>query len=64
MKEYKVIYTETIVHEFYVKADSIDDVGREFDRMGMECELDFSDGDLVETTREVFDEELNEYVEF
>ena len=48
MKMFKVTYKEVLYHEFYVEADSEDDVEDEFERMGNEGELDFSDADLVE----------------
>jgi hypothetical protein len=48
MKTFKVTYRETIWHEFYVKAETEDDVSDEFCRMANDCELDFSDGDLIE----------------
>lgn len=48
MKTFKVTYRETIWHEFYVEAETEDDVSDEFCRMANDCELDFSDGDLIE----------------
>lgn len=48
MKMFKVTYKEVLYHEFYVEADSEDDVEDEFERMGNEGELDFSDADLIE----------------
>ena len=48
MKMFKVTYKEVLYHEFYVEAETEDDVEDEFERMANECELDFSDADLVE----------------
>ena len=48
MKMFKVTYKEVLYHEFYVEAETEDDVEDEFERMGNEGELDFSDADLVE----------------
>ena len=48
MKTFKVTYKEVLYHEFYVEAESEDDVEDEFERMGNDGELDFSDADLVE----------------
>ena len=48
MKTFKVTYKEVLYHEFYVEAETEDDVEDEFERMAIEGELDFSDADLVE----------------
>ena len=48
MKTFKVTYKEVLYHEFYVEAETEDDVEDEFERMGNEGELDFGDADLVE----------------
>ena len=48
MKTFKVTYKEVLYHEFYVEAEDEDDVEDEFERMGNDGELDFSDPDLVE----------------
>ena len=63
--EYKVVYTETIVHEFYVEANSIEEAKEEFNRMLRDSELDFSDGEVVDTERELLvDGENCDYVSF
>ena len=55
---YRVLFTETIAYEFDVEADSIEEVRKEFDRMVIENEIDFSDGEIVDTELEVLlDEE-------
>ena len=48
MKTFKVTYKEVLYHEFYVKAETEDDVDEAFCRMASNNELDFSDGDLAE----------------
>lgn len=48
MKTFKVTYKEVLYHEFYVSAESNENVEDEFCRMANDCELDFSDGDLIE----------------
>ena len=48
MKMFKVTYKEVLYHEFYVEAETEDDVEDEFERMGNDGELDFSDADLIE----------------
>ena len=48
MKTFKVTYKEILYHEFYIDAETEYDVEDEFIRMSNECELDFSDADLVE----------------
>ena len=48
MKMFKVTYKEVLYHEFYVEAETEDDVEDEFCKMANECELDFSDADLIE----------------
>ena len=48
MKTFKVTYKEVLYHEFYVEAETEEDVDETFCRMANDNELDFSDGDLVE----------------
>ena len=65
MEEYKVLYTETVVHEFYVEANSVDEAKKEFKRMRQEGLLDFSDGEVVDIEREILvDEGTCKYVSF
>ena len=49
MKTYKVIYKETLIHTFYVEANSEEEAEEIFKAQGMACELDFSDGEVDET---------------
>lgn len=44
MKEYRIIFVETVEHEFYIEANSEDEAAEEFYRMADRGELDFSDG--------------------
>ena len=48
VKTFKVTYKEVLYHEFYVNAETEEDVDAEFCRMANDNELDFSDGDLIE----------------
>ena len=48
MKTFKITYKEVLYHEFYIEAETEEDVENEFCRMADECELDFSDADLIE----------------
>lgn len=49
MKTYKVIYKETLIHTFYVDANSAEEAEAIFKEQSMACELDFSDGEVDET---------------
>lgn len=49
MKTYKVTYKETLVHTFYIEADNIEDAEDAFDRFVDHGEVDFSDGELVDS---------------
>ena len=55
MKTYKITYTETIVHEFYVDADSIDEAEDKFNENA--SNFDFGRGDVVNTSYEIEEEE-------
>ena len=57
MKTYKVTYKETLVHTFYIEADNIEDAEDTFDRFVDHGEVDFSDGELVDS--EIMIEEAN-----
>lgn len=48
MKTFKVEYREVIMHEFYVDANSEDEVTEKFFEMANESELDFSNGVISE----------------
>lgn len=49
MKTYKVTYKETLIHTFYVDANSSEEAEVIFNKQGMNGELDFSDGEVDET---------------
>ena len=49
MKIYEVTYRETLVHKFYVEANSIGEACAIFGNGCMNCEFDFSDGVVDET---------------
>ena len=57
MKTYKVIYTESLFHVFYVDAESKEEAREKFDKMAYNGELDYSDGEVydggVESVEEV-----------
>lgn len=56
MKTYKVIYTESLVHAFYVDAENEDAAREEFNRKSANGELDFSDGEVYDTSVESIEE--------
>lgn len=47
MKIFKVEYQEVIVHEFYVEAETEDEVTEKFCEMASDGEFDFIDGEVV-----------------
>lgn len=49
-KTYKIIVTETLVHLFYVEAENEGAALEEYNRMGEDGELDFSDGEVTDST--------------
>lgn len=49
MKTYKVTYKETLVHTFHIEADNFDDAEDTFNRFVDHGEIDFSDGELVDS---------------
>ena len=58
-KTYKIIVTETITHHFYVEAKNEDAALEEYNRMGEDGELDFSDGELTDSTVTVEPDDSN-----
>jgi hypothetical protein len=56
MKTYKVIYTESLVHAFYVDAENKDAAREAFNRMSSNGELDFSDGEVYDSNIESVEE--------
>lgn len=57
-KTYKITYTETLVHTFYVDAESTEDAIETFDEDARNGEYDFSDGEVSNT--EIEAEEIPE----
>ena len=49
MKTCKITYKETLIHTFYVDANSKEEAEAIFNEQGMTGELDFSDGTVDET---------------
>lgn len=49
MNRYKIIYTESLFHKFYVSAASKDDAIKEFWSQSENGELDFSDGEVYDS---------------
>jgi hypothetical protein len=49
MKTYKVTYKETLIHTFYVDANDKEEAEAVFKAQSMDCELDFSYGEVDET---------------
>ena len=56
MKTYKVIYTESLVHAFYMDAENEEEAREEFDRKSANGELDYSDGEVYNTSVESIEE--------
>lgn len=55
-KTYKVTYVETLVHTFYVDADSLDEAKKEFEKLSRDGEFDFSYGEICDTTTTIQEE--------
>ena len=61
MKTYKVTYTEKLIHEFYVDAESVEEASDIFDSQLNHGEVDFSDGCLVDS-KITIEEDDNDYI--
>ena len=46
MNTYKIIYTESLCHAFYVDAESDDEAREKFERQSENGDLDVSDGEV------------------
>lgn len=55
MKTYKIIYNEVVSHVFYVDADSKDDAEEKFEAMADNGELDYSDGEVIDTETKIYE---------
>lgn len=49
MQEYKIIFTETLVHTFSVEAENVEEADNEFTRGLSEGRFDFSDGEVADS---------------
>ena len=49
MTTYKIIYTESLRHEFYVDAESENDAREKFERQSESGDLDFSNGEVCDS---------------
>ena len=56
MKTFKVIYTESLYHVFYVEAESVEDAKEKFENMAYNGKLDFSDGEVYDSGVESVEE--------
>ena len=54
IKEYAIVYKESLLHTFYVEADSEEEAEEEFDRLVENGEIDFSDGEIYDTSTSVY----------
>lgn len=52
-KEFKIVYTETLIHHFYVEAETEEEAKKEFERQLNNGEIDFSYGTLEDSKIEV-----------
>ena len=50
MKTFKVTYKEVLLHEFYVEAETESEVDDKFVEMANEGELDFSHGEIDDSS--------------
>lgn len=53
MNIYKIIYTESLCHAFYVDAASEEDARKKFERQSENGELDFSDGEVYDSEMKI-----------
>ena len=56
MRNYKIIYTEILQHEFHIKANSKEEAEAEFNRLNNVGAFDYSYGEVVDTKMEVVQE--------
>jgi hypothetical protein len=53
LKTYAIVYKVRLVHTFYVEANSEDEAEEEFDRLVENGEIDFSGGEVYDTSTSV-----------
>ena len=56
MKNYQIIYNEVITHAFQVEANSEEEAKSEFQKMLRNGELDFSYGEITDTSFEIYED--------
>ena len=56
-RKYMVIYNETVTHWFYVDAESEEEAEAEFNRQVNDGEIDFSHGEVTDSSVEVLEAE-------
>ena len=56
--KYKINYKEVLYHAFYVEAATYEEAEAEFDRQVSAGDIDFSDGEVIDTDIKI--EEVNE----
>ena len=56
MKNYQIIYNEVLTHSFQVEANSEEEAEAKFKRMLYNGELDFSYGEITDTSFEVYED--------
>ena len=56
MKTYKIIYTESLFHVFYIDANSKEEAREKFDRRSFNAELDYRYGEVYDTNVESIEE--------
>ena len=59
MKTYTIIFNETVMHPFKIEANSEDEAEAKFERMANDGELDFSDGEVIDSSIKVYDDQNN-----
>ena len=56
MKTYQIIYNEVVTHAFEVEANSEEEAESEFQKMLRNGKLDFSDGEVTDTSFEIYED--------
>ena len=56
MKDYQIIYNEVLTHSFQVEANSEEEAKSEFQKMLRNGELDFSYGEITDTSFEIYED--------
>ena len=56
MKTYKIIYTESLYHVFYVDAENEDEAREKYNQLAFDGKLDYSDGECYDSGIESVEE--------